>query len=295
MVTCVRSSMGQQAFGRKTGFTLVELLVVIAVIGVLISLLLPAVQSARAAVRRTQCSNNLRQLALAMHNYNDAMRVLPDCWYDSHMSDGLSEWSWGALVLPFVEQNPLYDQCDFRIQPSRGINRSLVSTCVDVFRCPSEIVAKTYQLSFSTDEEEDRPVEFPIDNYGFNERLGRGNRCWRLHEITDGLSNTIMFGEIAAYEQEWDDWGIIWAPTWSSFSYGSNETGWGCLEPVAYCTSIFKAQDSDRSPDYLSSYHAGGSTVALCDGSVRLIPYTIEAETLRRLANKDDGLPVNGF
>ena len=103
---------------QRTGFTLVELLVVIAIIGILVALLLPAVQAAREAARRMQCTNNVKNLSLACHNYHDTYKTMPQnysTWggaFARHTIDGRSQ-SWMVAVLPFIEQQPLYDQIDF--------------------------------------------------------------------------------------------------------------------------------------------------------------------------------------
>ena len=123
---------------KKRGFTLIELLVVITIIGILVALLLPAVQAVREAARRTQCKNNLHQLALGLHNYHDTHITMP-CGYVTSNSA-----SWGTLILPFIEQKPLWDRVDFRFsmadntQNSPRTNRALADEVISTFRCPSD-------------------------------------------------------------------------------------------------------------------------------------------------------------
>lgn len=131
---------------RLRGFTLVELLVVIAIIGVLVALLLPAVQFAREAARRMTCQNNLRQIGLAVHGYHDALRELP---YGYHVSSKLNAQSWGVCILPYMEQSILYDQYDTTVPPfnEAGLlgynaaiakkNIAIISNSLPVFGCPS--------------------------------------------------------------------------------------------------------------------------------------------------------------
>lgn len=135
----------------RSGFTLVELLVVIAIIGILVGLLLPAVQAAREAARRMQCSNNLKQLALAAHNYHDAYNTFP--WNSdsgdqaghpnnaamNHPQNRWMQFSWLTSVLPFIEQNNLYDQINFNTAESMGhpTNVPFATTVVSTFLCPS--------------------------------------------------------------------------------------------------------------------------------------------------------------
>jgi prepilin-type N-terminal cleavage/methylation domain-containing protein/prepilin-type processing-associated H-X9-DG protein len=131
---------------RSRGFTLVELLVVIAIIGVLVALLLPAVQAAREAARRTQCSNNLKQLALGLLNYEDSYKSFPNSFLLAHDWNGQV---WGTRILPFIEQQPLYDQYDSRVpafneSPMLGFdpaatarNLEVIRTVLPVYICPS--------------------------------------------------------------------------------------------------------------------------------------------------------------
>jgi prepilin-type N-terminal cleavage/methylation domain-containing protein/prepilin-type processing-associated H-X9-DG protein len=128
----------------RTGFTLVELLVVIAIIGILVALLLPAVQAAREAARRTQCLNQLKQLALSMHNYHDAIGVFPPGAAHPDTDAGVcSEFdryhTWLEFLLPFMEEQTVYDQIDFKVQPHQGNNpQVLLDLVLDGLQCPSD-------------------------------------------------------------------------------------------------------------------------------------------------------------
>lgn len=131
--------------GGRTGFTLVELLVVIAIIGLLIALLLPAVQAAREAARRSQCSNNLKQIGLGMHNYHDSYNTFPFCYMVDPTN--LNVQVWGVRILPYIEQSAIYDDYDDRtpaINAPLGFdpavvasNMQLIQTPLEVFVCPS--------------------------------------------------------------------------------------------------------------------------------------------------------------
>lgn len=167
---------------RRPGFTLVELLVVIAIIGILVALLLPAVQAARAAARRMQCSNNVKQLVLATHNYHDIHKTFPlnyANWRSSHPIDG-SATSWMTQTLPFIEQQPLYDQINFafgcRNDPRNAIanpngalpsNEKVARTSVAAFQCPEDSHDGTLDLNRA--------------NYRCPSRSWWGNRNWGVN------------------------------------------------------------------------------------------------------------------
>ena len=129
---------------RRSGFTLVELLVVIAIIGVLVGLLLPAVQSAREAARRASCSNNLKQIGLAVQNHHDTKNRFPEGRVRTHAKNTGAPWnteniSWMARVLPFMEEQALHDAIDFELSPGwSGVNNQVMKNKVATYRCPSD-------------------------------------------------------------------------------------------------------------------------------------------------------------
>jgi prepilin-type N-terminal cleavage/methylation domain-containing protein/prepilin-type processing-associated H-X9-DG protein len=203
----------------RKGFTLIELLVVIAIIAVLISLLLPAVQSAREAARRIQCTNNLKQLGLAMHNYESINGTLPPPVIVRTDSSGSVTWfgGWSAQgrVLPFVEQSSAYNSINFAVPYSNPMNTTIAALNVSGFLCPSEIKPELATHSFGM---------AGVLNYGVNVGDwyvwgGTGspdsrapfavNKARTFSSMTDGLSNTILMSEVKAYQAYFRDLGQI--------------------------------------------------------------------------------------
>lgn len=214
----------------KRGFTLVELLVVIAIIGILVGLLLPAVQAIREAARRTQCLNNLKQLGLALHNYESAYKLLPESrWSPNGSSNytipaaigaGTSSWgSWSVNILPFIEQVAIADTYNYKVEWFNAVNIPQVSTQLEVFTCPSApdsprsdpyhvrgaaagdygTVNEVHNTVFTTVLQPppgSRPVEY-------REGALAKQKKNPLRDIADGLSNTIMLAECAGQPQAW--------------------------------------------------------------------------------------------
>lgn len=184
---------------RIAGFTLVELLVVIAIIGLLIAVLLPAVQAAREVARRTTCTNNLRQMGLALTTYHDTYQVLPaavaDNWGGSPQLH-----SWAVFILPYVEQPPLYAIYDFAAGQNAEINRPVVSTPLAVYSCPSSddvyyegdghYAKGDYAAASGIESAANGGAMFPASKTSFK-------------SITDGLSQTIFVGELYYHNLGW--------------------------------------------------------------------------------------------
>lgn len=210
----------------RRGFTLVELLVVIAIIGVLVSLLLPAVQAAREAARRMQCQNNLKQLALAIHNYENALRVYPAAGILQNPTDLRSGkmFSWMVMILPQIEQQTLYDQYDFSRTALQQPNEPQ-ATSIATFVCPSD----NARGKFLVDSSLTSGKRFAKGNYAaycspfhtdlmleFPGALITG-REQQQSDIRDGLSNTIVCSEVRVRANEQDQRGA-WALPWSGAS-----------------------------------------------------------------------------
>ena len=176
----------------QRGFTLIELLVTIAIIGVLVALLMPAVQSAREAARRSSCRNHLKQLALALHNYHDAHRTVPPgCIIMGDSPEALSGWGWGAMVLPFTEQSALYNTINFELGTTVGSNRAVVAQPIPFWWCPSDIGPSVCTINVGGAG----AVAVATGNYCGSQGMLSPLVCVRFGDVTDGLSQTLMLGE----------------------------------------------------------------------------------------------------
>jgi len=126
---------------RRFGFTLIEMLVVIAAIGLLVGLLLPAVQAARSAARRISCYNNLKQLGLALHNYESALRALPSGYvYNFGVGGNQAGFGWGAVILPYMEQSSVYQNIDFKVPVFNLRNAVIREMHLASFLCPEDFI-----------------------------------------------------------------------------------------------------------------------------------------------------------
>lgn len=290
----------------RRGFTLIELLVSIAIIAVLIALLLPAVQQAREAARRTQCRNNLKQIGLALHNYHDNFQTLPPGWIGvtSGQPDvsGINGWSWAARLLPQLDQGPLSNSINFNLQVGSASNAIPRTTPLPVYRCPSDVgpdkwtipvvntttpladlASATYAGVFGKDEVDNCNTlasGVPCNSDGLfflNSRV-------RFADVTDGLSNTLAVGERMTRSANG------WLYTWAGVVSGGDN-------PI--CRFL---GDTDVTPnnslvrmDEFASYHTGGAQFVLGDGAVRFISTNIDLGVYRNLASRAAGDVVSEF
>ena len=308
--------------GRPAAFTLVELLVVIAIIGILVGLLLPAVQQAREAARRMQCQNNLKQLGLALHHFHDTHGKFPlNNPRVERPGDGLFfvERPWSLELLPYLEQTALYDQWDKGLGFVEGPNALLVATPIPSYGCPSSPVDKVQLFpepppSLSADRAAagGNPYRAAIVEYApalntpqspmtpsSPRRPGLMNNFehTRMRDVTDGLSNTIAFGELSGLPRRFNRrrdvgennpaFGMLggWNRLLLLPTDPTGELLWGgnCL---INCTNFAGLQ--------YFSFHPGGVQVGLADGSVRFLSESIDMDLVYRLTAINDGEPIDG-
>jgi prepilin-type N-terminal cleavage/methylation domain-containing protein/prepilin-type processing-associated H-X9-DG protein len=283
----------------RTAFTLVELLVVIAMIGILIGLLLPAVQKIRETANRISCANNLRQMGLALHNYHDTHGGLPPGYLaNSYYFDGATDtapgWGWAAFILPELEQDNLYRSINFALPIQAPQNAAAIQQTIKLFLCPSDLWSGAFAVpdgfgnplavaapsSYAACCGGDESDTFGPSGFGVFYRNSRT----RLTDITDGTSNTIMIGERA-----WSNANGIWAgaiPGGVIVRGQSNP-----CQPVvpgawfpaatlvlshAHLNNALRDPDGSAGMDDFGSRHTGGSTFIFADGSVhflRSVPY----------------------
>ncbi|MCH7728387.1 MAG: DUF1559 domain-containing protein [Planctomycetes bacterium] len=227
------------------GFTLVELLVVIAIIGILIALLLPAVQAARSAARRTECVNKLKQLALGLHNYHDTFHNFPAGEITPGNCCGTQSFeNWAISILPFIEQGNLYEQYNFNQRNEHSSNRVVRESNIDTHNCPSDINAGKLERPESGPG---RRLLYRMSSYravggatsgggwwdnrqyrgaGGLQRAGVLHWVWDLRgrelapekmaTVTDGTAYTLMLGEMATKTRPRR--GTFWAYSYTSYN-----------------------------------------------------------------------------
>ncbi|MBM4002999.1 MAG: DUF1559 domain-containing protein [Planctomycetes bacterium] len=286
---------------KNTGFTLVELLVVIAIIGILTALLLPAVQAAREAARRTSCVNNLKQIGLALHHYHDIHQSLPPGWMAWDAASNLPHvedqpgWGWASRILPVMEQGKLRDNLIVDTLPITDPRNDAARVyLLPNFRCLSDVGRPTFTLPLESDPSQGL-TELATSNYigvfGTMELddvlgspigvVGRGDGSFWHHEacrfadILDGLSNTLVVGERSAR------YGYS---TWTGAVPGGEEF----LQRVLGITDHPPNHPGAHLDDFTSE-HPAGVNFLLGDGSVRLFTPLINLDVYKSMATRAGG------
>lgn len=320
----------------QRGFTLVELLVVIAIIGILVALLLPAVQAAREAARRMQCGNNLKQMGLGLHNYHDTYKSLPigllgvgpgQPGFGTFDDD--DGFGWACQILPYVEQQALYDRISPNGIPSvferfhTGSPAPLptppstpttqpwpgAETLLSVYKCPSSILPAQVPATFNIPGMGSRTVHRAWwVGYGTNDYKGAGGSCHgdngviqkhlevpggrKFSDIIDGLSNVIMVGEssyVNANSTRFTDW-----PVWIGGLKEDEQIRINGRTTAPINCGCRRANWSTWiSDDCAFSMHPGGAQFTLCDGSVQYLSENIAIPTYCDLHSCNDGNPVS--
>jgi prepilin-type N-terminal cleavage/methylation domain-containing protein/prepilin-type processing-associated H-X9-DG protein len=285
---------------RQNGFTLIEMVVVMAIIATLVSMLLPAVQRAREAARRTQCQFQLRQLALGLLDFHQSHRVLPSGWVESSDAPGLpvgqlpdTGFGWGVSILPQLDYLPLHQQIDFEQpilgEPDRdpataGVqnNETLIAReSMRVFRCPSSPLPR---VADNFDRQDtvliaDQATSSYVGCYGSGDvpadtsvaTSGTGafyrNSAVRLRDMTDGDSHCILLGERA------------WPGLPESGRHGAGDAYWAGT-PNSWLSDVLATSGVSMNTDHpagFSSQHPGGANFAYADGRVMLLSENMES------------------
>jgi prepilin-type N-terminal cleavage/methylation domain-containing protein len=299
---------------RRLGFTLVELLVVIAIIGVLVALLLPAVQTAREAARRMQCANNLKQLSLGLLNYESTLKTIPPAGIDSN------QMSWTVLLLPYIEQKNLYDQFNFNRGSWNAHRRIAIVKGVKIkaLNCPSQANPRDQFSLFDPANEADvtalhyyavlgpngptaagasQPylVQGIDAGFGFCAAQGAFGQAVvegpnvipvnnQLRTFTDGTSNTLLLGEMS-----WAKY-LYWRPWTRGYYFDSRGTLlYGSRNVKNPINSKFSDPWNDGS---FGSMHPNGAMFSRADGSVGFVAQNIDMLVYRSLASRDGGESV---
>jgi prepilin-type N-terminal cleavage/methylation domain-containing protein/prepilin-type processing-associated H-X9-DG protein len=293
----------------RRGFSLIELLVTIAIVGVLIALLLPAVQAAREAARRVQCAHNLRQIGLGLSHYHETIGSLPMGYVAANGQRRYATspgWGWAALTLPYLEQMPLYAATNFDLPVETAANLTARTTHLSIYACPSDLDVSTYTVVRESGE---AIGQFHTNSYAAcfgagleideSPDLGNGlflrNRGVRASEILDGMSQTIAVGERGAclVKTPWagapnGGISVLSSNAPIRFWAGNSSVGHGPELVVAHVDEVTLNGDG-TAPDDFYSAHPGGAFFLFADGSVRFLHDTIRLDILRALCTRDGG------
>ena len=267
---------------RRRAFTLVELLVVVAIIGILVAILLPAVQAAREAGRRMQCQNNLKQIGLGFQGYHDSYRMFPwggtngpsDCCH----ADKREYWNWTYHILPYMEQMPLFDEAS---------DARVYATAIPFYYCPTRRPVKVYQKTSRGDYAGNSGSN--TDGTAADGMLVESNRrVVSIPTVRDGTSNTLLVGEKHVHSTHLGGLHVCCT---------DNEP----VVNVGWESDLFRRGSQTPLPDIskdsgftlrFGSAHASGINAVFVDGSVHGIPWNVDRKVFLNLCLRDDGEPI---
>jgi prepilin-type processing-associated H-X9-DG protein len=314
---------------RRTAFTVVELLVVIAIIGLLVALLLPAVQIAREAARRMHCSNNLKQIGVALHSYESAFKTFPPGGLNGINPDASTVnfgHSWLVRILPFLEESNLYEKLDVRGTSPRStgwidVNTTNKEALKDVelptYYCPSSTLPKFVHWIFSENitssmytgiagaTDHSTAIDKPPSG-GTNGRISFGgtlitNAAVRIKTISDGTTNTLMAGE----QSDWcldaaGEQSDCRSDCYHGFCMGPGDDSNGRIFNLTTVLNRFNEKSANATgvpgncgPNRsIQSAHPGGAHVLLADGSCRFVGDSLDMQVFYKLANRNDGKTI---
>jgi len=281
----------------RPAFTLVELLVVIAIIGVLVSLLLPAVQMARESARRTRCQNNLKQLGIALHCFHDAYTGFPP----ARVSANATSCSWPPFILPYIEQNNLFEKYrfDLRWDDANTNDKGVIQTTIKTFMCPS-CPYRQYDrapIDYPPPNQITTPNSFltrlPNPDNTFPGVLGKDVRR-RMADVTDGTSNTLLLAESAGRDPLYQMGKFISLSGGGRGSWGNpgnviNLTGFNPTTNTLPCPCAANCTNNNE----IYSFHPGTATVLFCDATVRTMKANVPLQVVSDLITRADGETVN--